>query len=189
LLSSLPQAGRCVRQCRKEKICVLLNHLTGSAIHVTSGSLAGDVAGWLCHSCNIWLAGWQCRWLALPFMQHLARWLARHSCNIWLALPFMQHLARWLAMLLAGSAIHVTSGSLAGDVAGWLAIHVTSGSLAVDVAGWLCHSCNIRLAGWLCHSCNIWLAGCRCRWLALPFMQHLARDACHGMGHVARHGV
>jgi hypothetical protein len=72
--------------------------LAGSAIHVTSGSLAGDVAGWLRHSCNIWLAG------------DVAGWL-RHSCNIWLAgcryrwlaLPFMQHLARWLAMSLAGS--------------------------------------------------------------------------------------
>jgi hypothetical protein len=32
----------------------------------------------------------------------------------------MQHLARWLPMLLTGSVIHGTSGSLAADVAGWL---------------------------------------------------------------------
>jgi membrane-bound lytic murein transglycosylase len=122
--------------------------LAGSAIHATSGSLAGDVAGWLCHSCNIWLAGSAIHVTSGSLAGDVAGWLC-HSCNIWiagcrcrwLALPFMQHLARWLSMSLAGSAIHATSGSLAVDVAGWLR-----------------------------HSCNIWLAGWRCCWLAPPFM-------------------
>ena len=103
---------------------------------------------------QLWLAGYNCDWLATTLIDWLQLWLAGYNSD-WLAVTLIGWLynSDWLAVTLIGWLYN--SDWLAVTLIGWL---YNSDWLAVTLIGWLYNSdwLAVTLIGWLYNS--DWLA-------------------------------